>query len=137
MKKLLVVVIALICLSSGSAFAEEGFKALKFVSATGESFTVEANDLEIYFLNGNVSFNNTELTIPSSSLISMEFTDEYDEPTGIDKISIEKDTVEVFRLDGKLAGIFATAAEAVVRLDAGVYIIKDSKGNSIKITVGK
>ena len=114
------------------------YKSLKFTSNSGETYTVATNNLEILVNGENLTFNNTDLTIPLSYLVSMEFTDYDDSPAEIDTVLFDgKGAVTVFNINGTSVGSFDSYTEALASLSQGVYVIKDANGNSLKISVGK
>lgn len=139
MKKfsLLFLMVTLMVLSSSLAMAGR-YGSLLFTSNTGEKYTVAATNLEILVNGGNLTFSNTDLTIPLSSLISMEFTDYDNSPAAIDTVSFEGNgLVSVYNIDGTYVGSFDSYTDALFSLGKGVYVVKDTVGNSLKISVGK
>lgn len=114
------------------------YNSLKFTSSTGETYTVATNNLEIIVNGENLTFSNTNLLIPLTSLVSMEFADFEENPAGIDAVAFDgKGIVTVYSINGTTVGSFESFAEAFSSLDQGLYVIKDSNGNSLKITVEK
>ena len=114
------------------------YSSLMFTSNTGETYTVATNNLEILVNGENLTFSNTDLTIPLSSLISMEFTDYDDNPSAIDEISFDGNSaIAVYNIDGTSVGSFDSYTDALSSLGQGVYVLKDANGNSLKISVGK
>ena len=96
------------------------------------------NNLEILVNGENLTFSNTDLTIPVSSLISMEFTDYDDSPAAIDTVKFDGNgLVTVYNIDGTSVGSFDSYTDALSSLGKGVYVVKDTIGNSLKISVGK
>ena len=129
--------VLMMALSTSLAMAGR-YNSLKFTSNSGETYTVAASNLEILVNSENLTFNNTDLTIPLSSLVSMEFTDDGDNPAEIDTIiSGGNEVITVYNISGTLVGSFDSYAEALASLSQGVYVIKDANGNSLKISVGK
>lgn len=138
MKKISILFIMLMTAFSSSLVKAGSYKSLKFTSNSGETFTVLTNNLEILVNGENLSFNNTDLTIPLSSLVSMEFT-EYDESqAAVDCVVFDsKGIVTVYDIKGSSIGTFDSYTEALALLNQGVYVIIDINGNSLKICVGK
>lgn len=127
----------MMALSSSSAMAGK-YSSLKFISDSGDTYTVAANNLEIFVNGGSLTFGNTDLIIPLTSLVSMEFTDYDDNPTGIDTVTFDgKGGVAVYNINGTPVGTFDSYAEALASLSQGVYVVKDTNGNSLKISVEK
>ena len=114
------------------------YSSLMFTSNSGEKYTIATNNLEILVNDENLTFSNTDLTIPLSSLISMEFTDYDDSPAAIDTVKLDGDgLVTVYNIDGTSVGSFDSYTDALSSLVKGVYVVKDTIGNSLKISVGK
>ena len=124
-------------LSSSLSFAGR-YTTLKFTSDSGETYTVTTNNLEILVNEANLTFSNTDLTIPLASLVSMEFTDYDDSPASVDTFdSNPVGAVTVYNLNGMLIGSFESFSEALGSLGQGVFVITDANGNSLKISVVK
>ena len=139
MKKitLLFLMMLLTALVPSLAFAGK-YNSLKFTSSTGETYTVATNNLEILVNGEKLTFSNTDLTIPLSSLISMEFTDYDGSPAAIDTVNFDVNgLVTVYNIDGTSVGSFDSYTDALSSLGKGVYVVKDTIGNSLKISVRK
>ena len=139
MKKfaLLFLMVSLMALPSSLAMAGR-YNSLKFTSNSGEIYTVATNNLEVLINGENITFSNTDLTIPLSSLVSMEFTDYDDSPAAIDTVTFDGNgLVTVYNIDGTSVGSFDSYTDALSSLGKGVYVVKDINGNSLKISVGK
>ena len=139
MKKLLFLFFTMLlaALTPSSAFSGR-YNSLKFTSNSGENYTVATNNLEILVNGENLTFSNTDLTIPLSSLISMELTDYDDSPAAIDTVKFDGNgLVTVYNIDGTSVGSFDSYTDALSSLGKGVYVVKDTIGNSLKIRVGK
>lgn len=135
-KKLLLLVLMLFSITS-SVFAD-GYRSLKFTMGNGETYIVESKDLEFVIRDQNITFNNTDLILPVGSLVSMEFTDHYTGPAGVNEITLnDSGKIKVFTIDGKNIGEFNSYNDVVGSLPEGVYVINDSKGTSLKIRVEK
>lgn len=127
----------MMALSSSSAMAGR-YSFLKFTSDSGETYCVATNNLEILVDGANLAFSNTDLIIPLTSLVSMEFTDYDDSSAEIGNVTFDgKGVVTVYNINGVSAGSFDSYTEAIASLTQGVYVIKDANGNSLKISVGK
>ena len=139
MKKLSTFFLMLLMTATIPSLAIAGrYNSLKFSSSSGETFTVATNNLEILVNSENLTFNNTNLTIPLSSLISMEFTDYEESPASIDIVKFDGNGfVTVYNIDGTSMGYFDSYTDALSSLGKGVYVVKDTIGNSLKISVGK
>lgn len=139
MKKisLLFLMLLMIALTPSVAFAGR-YSSLKFTSNSGDTYTVATNNLEILVSGGNLTFSNTDLIIPVSSLVSMEFSDYDDNPAEIDNVTFDrKSAVTVYNLNGTSIGSFDSFSDALSSLNKGLYVIKDLNGNSFKVNVEK
>ena len=118
------------------AFAGK-FNSLKFTSSTDETFIVATDNLEIIVEGENLIFSNTDLKLPLSSLVSMEFTE--DENTSkIEELAFDPNySVMVYKVNGTPVGSFDSYSEALDSLGKGIYVVKDSNGNSLKVNVEK
>ena len=124
-------------LSTASATAGR-YNTLTFTSNGGETYSVSTNNLEILISGDNLSFNNTDIIIPLSTLMSMEFADYDDSPAGVDSFVTDgSGAVTVFTIDGTVVGAFGSYSVALRSLTRGIYVIKDENGKSIKVKVGK
>lgn len=139
MKKISTFLLILLMAAVFPLLASAGsYRSLKFTSNSGETYIVTTNNLEILVNGENLTFNNTNLTIPLSSLVSMEFTDYDDSPAEIDYVVFEGDgVVTVYDINGTSVGSFDSYTDALASLSQGVYVIKDANNNSLKICVGK
>ena len=139
MKKISILFLTLLMTAVAPSLAFAGrYSSLKFTSNSGETYTVATNNLEILVNGENLTFSNTDLTIPLYSLVSMEFTDYGDSPAEIDFITFDGNgAITVYNINGASAGTFNSYTEALRSLEQGVYVIKDANGNSLKISVGK
>ena len=139
MKKILSFFLFLLMIFVAPSLASAGsYSTLKFTSNTGETYSVATNNLEILVNGENLTFSNTNLLIPLSSLVSMEFTDYDDSPAAIDSVKFDGNgIVTVYNIDGTSVGTFDSYTDALSSLGKGVYVLKDTNGNSLKIRVGK
>ena len=139
MKKIsfLFLMMLMTAISSSVAFAGR-YTMLKFTSNGGETYTIATNNLEILINDGNLTFNNTDLTLPLASLVSMEFTDYDDDPSNVNSLSFDHNgIVTVYNVNGILVGSFDSYSEAFNSLGRGVFVFKDTNGNTLKVSVGK
>ena len=68
----------------------------------------------------------------------MEFTDYDDSHAAIDTVKFDGNKlVTVYNIDGTSVGSFDSYTDALSSLGKGVYVVKDTIGNSLKISVGK
>lgn len=115
-----------------------GFKTLVLKSANGESYSVAAQGLEIYYNDGNLTFNNDKRSFPVASLLTMEFSDNPGNSSAVTGILPDSAAhVAVFTLDGINAGEFASLPEACKSLAPGMYVVRLSNGQTAKFMVEK
>ena len=114
------------------------YKYLEFKTIENASFVVEVAGLEIAVNDGVLSLSNTsgqKMNIDASTLASMQFTDGSD---AVNNIVIDSDTrVQVYNLDGTVVGTFANVSDAMHLLAPGVYVLKSTEGQTVKIMIGK
>lgn len=126
--------IAMASVLMSTAFAD-GYETLVLKSTTGESYSVKTENLEIYFKDGKLTFSNSELNLPVSSLVSMEFADKSGGNSGVEEIAVALEgPVEIYTLDGVKAGEFSSLNDAYGSLQKGVYVVRHPNG-SFKINV--
>ena len=138
MKKItfLFLMMLLTALVPSSAFAGK-YNSLKFTSSTGETYTVATHNLEILVQGENLTFSNTDLKLPLSSLVSMEFAWD-DNTTKIEELVFDPNcSVMVYNVNGTPVGFFDSYSEALDSIGKGIYVVKDSNGNSLKVNVEK
>lgn len=125
-------VMLLASLSASAIYNSMEFKtadgAVKSVSATGLTIKVNGNQLIISNSAGET------ISFDALSLVSMQFVDG---DAGVDSIITENEAVEAYTLDGLYAGKFNSVNEARLSLSNGVYVLKGTRGKSIKINVNK
>lgn len=132
-----ILLISVLTLCTATSFAGR-YNSLKFISDRGETYTVTTNNLEIFINGENISFSNTDLILPLSSLVTMEFTDYDDSPAEINAIMFERNgVVMIYNLNGMAIGSFESYSEAFGSLNNGIYVIKDVRGNSLKVKIEK
>ena len=137
-KKIFFSFLMLVSFFTSATFAV-GFNTLKFTYDSGKTYSVDTDDLELIIEGENLSFNNTDFTIPLSSLLSMEFIDHYDAPAAVDALSFDcpQGRISVYNLKGTFAGSFDSFSQALNSLGEGVFVIKGSNGETLKVNVGK
>ena len=136
MRKLLL--LSLLTIAWMSAKAVTPYKYMEFKTTENTSFVVEAEGLEIEINDGLLSLSNTsgqKMNIDASTLVSMQFTDS---SVAIDNITVDSDSkVQVYKLDGTVVGTFTNISNAIDTLAPGVYILKSTEGQTVKIMIGK
>ena len=136
MRKLLL--LSLLTIAWMSAKAVTPYKYMEFKTIENTSFVVEAEGLEIEINDGVVSLSNAsgqKMNIDASTLVSMQFTDSL---AAIDNITVDSDSkVQVYKLDGTVVGTFTNVSNAIDTLAPGVYILKLTEGQTVKIMIGK
>ena len=136
MKKLFL--LSLSAIAWMSARAVTPYKYLEFKTLENTSIVVEADGLEIEITDGVLSLSNTsgqKMNIDASTLVSMQFT--YSS-AAIDNITVDPvSNVRVYKLDGTVMGTFTNVSNAINTLEPGVYILKSTEGQTVKIMIGK
>ena len=136
MKKLLL--LSLLTIAWMSVSAVTPYKYLEFKTTENTSLVVEAEGLEIEINDDLLSLSNTsgqKMNIDASTLVSMQFTDS---SAAIDNITFDSDSkVQVYKLDGTVLGTFTNVSNAINTLEPGVYILKSTEGQTVKIMFGK
>ena len=137
MKKLLLL-FSFLTMAWMSVSAVTPYKYFEFKTTENTSVVVEAEDLEIEINDGVLSLSNAsgqKMNIDASTLVSMQFTDS---SAAIDNITVDSDSkVQVYKLDGTVIGTFTNVSNAINTLDHGVYILKSTEGQTVKIMIGK
>ena len=120
------------------AFAQS-FKSIEFTDNTGKTYVVDASGLTISFDGSNICVVNSKddlIVFNAASLSSMQFTDS--SASFLEEISSNLEgSVAVYCLDGTQIGNFSSTEDAVRNLSSGIYILSDSKGETIKIYLSK
>lgn len=126
----------LVIMASLNAWADYNFMVFNYsngeavaIQADGLSITVEGNQLEITNSKGE------SLSIEASALASMQFTNT--DPAGIKDILSVGQEITVFNLEGICVGKFESIDHARNSLAQGIYIIKNLKGETVKLILGK
>ena len=136
MRKLLL--LSLLTMAWMSVSAVTPYKYLEFKTTENTSVVVEAEGLEIGINDGVLSLSNAsgqKMNIDASTLVSMQLTDS---PAAIDNITVDLDSkVQVYKLDGTVFGSFTNVSNAIDTLAPGVYVLKSTVGQTVKIMIGK
>ena len=136
MRKLLL--LSLLTIAWMSAKAVTPYKYMEFKTTENTSLVVEAEGLEIEINDGVVSLSNAsgqKMNIDASTLVSMQFTDN---SASISNITVDSDSkVQVYKLDGTVVGIFSNVSNAIYTLSPGIYILKSTEGQTVKIMIEK
>ena len=137
MKKLLLL-FSFLTMAWMSVSAVTPYKYLEFKTTENTSVVVEAEGLEIEIKDGVLSLSNAsgqKMNIDASTLVSMQFTNS---AAVIDNITVDSDSkVQVYKLDGTVVGTFTNVSNAINTLEPGVYILKSTEGQTVKIMIGK
>lgn len=127
---------ALLLGASISMFANFNSLVFNFSDGTSKSLltaglviTVNGNTLEVENSQGQ------SLSINTGKLISMQFVN--NNGTGVKPIEFENSEVEVYNMEGVNLGKFSSIDSARDSLSNGVYILRNTKGETIKIVVKK
>ena len=137
MKKLLLL-FSFLTMAWMSVSAVTPYKYLEFKTTEDTSVVVEAEGLEIEINDGVLSLSNAsgqKMNIDASTLVSMQFTDS---SAAIDNITVDADSkAQAYKLDGTVLGTFTNVSDAINTLMPGVYILKSTVGQTVKIMIGK
>ena len=121
-----------------SVMAVTPYKYLEFKTTENTSIVVEAEGLEITVNDGVLSLSNTsgqKMNIDASTLVSMQFTDD---SAAVNNIFLDSDSnINVYKFDGTIVGTFNNVSNAIDTLAPGVYILKSTGGQTVKIMIGK
>ena len=136
MKKLLLLTLLISAWLSVSAVTP--YKYLEFKTTENTSLVVETDGLEIRINDGVLALSNTsgqKMNIDASTFVSMQFTNS---AAVIDNITVDSDSkVQVYKLDGTVVGTFTNVSNAINTLEPGVYILKSTEGQTVKIMIEK
>lgn len=137
MRKFVLFGATLIAFMASMAFAG-GYKTLTFTSGQGETYEVVTANLELFVVGDNLTFSNTDLIIPLSSLVSMEFTDYSNEWASIDTmVPGLEGGVAAYSLNGVYLKTFNSLTEALSSLGKGIFVIKDGEGRTLKVNIDR
>ena len=136
--KTLLLLFSFLTMAWMSVSAVTPYKYLEFKTTENTSVVVEAEGLEIEINDGVLSLSNAsgqKMNIDASTLVSMQFTDS---SAAIDNITVDSDSkVQVYKLDGTVLGTFINVSDAINTLAPGVYVLKSTEGQTVKIMIGK
>lgn len=135
MKKFLLFVLVL----WGCFEASASYKYLLFTTKDGSTAVISSEGLVIDVNGSELKVSNavgSELILNSQNLLSMQFTND-DGSNAIHSISFDNEEVSVYTIDGLYSGHYNSINEARLSLPKGVYVVKNEKGDSVKIIVGQ
>lgn len=133
MKKLALISMLALCAS----MAHADYQSMVFRMSDGTEQTVSLDGITLSFADGNlvVKNNATNLSLPLTSLTSMEFSTV---TTGVEALPAEiAGAVAVYSLDGVSLGEFENLAVAESNLGKGTYVFAFKNGQTLKITLTK
>lgn len=114
------------------------YKYMEFKTTENTSLVFEAEGLEIEINDGVLALSNAsgqKMNIDVSTLASMQFTDN---PAAIFNITFDSDSkIQVYKLDGTVVGNFPSISNVINTLSPGVYILKSTEDQNVKIMIGK
>ena len=107
---------------------------LQFETTDGSVKQIPIENLEIIFEEGNLiaTQDENELILPLDQLISMRFKDA--ESKISDMVIDPIKDLTLYDISGVKIGNY-NSLEDLLNLPKGIYIIQDSKGNTIKISI--
>lgn len=125
--------------------AKADYTSMTFSTLDDVEHVIDISGLEIGFVDGKLvaTSDNSTLTLPMSSLKSMQFsnddpTDPEPEPSAIATVGADcASSVTLYSIDGVCRGVFSSINEASQTLPKGVYILKTETGFNTKIAIRK
>ena len=137
MRKLLLL-LSLLTIAWMSVKAGTPYKYMEFKTTENTSLVFEAEGLEIETNDGVLSLSNAsgqKMNFDVSILASMQFTDN---PAAIFNITLDSDSkIQIYKLDGTVVGNFPNISNVINTLSPGVYILKSTEAQNVKIMIGK
>ena len=137
MRKLLLL-LSLLTIAWMSVKAGTPYKYMEFKTTENTSLVFEAEGLEIEINDRVLSLSNAsgqKMNFDVSILASMQFTDN---PAAIFNITLDSDSkIQVYKLDGTVVGNFPNISNVINTLSPGVYILKSTEDQNVKIMIGK
>lgn len=121
----------------GTILSASAYDYLLFCEKGGAEKTISTTGLTISFSNGSLlatSAADENLSIPLESLSFMKFSDTTSAETAATTV-VGK--VKVYAVDGYFKGTFESVSKALATLESGIYIVKDSQGKTVKISLEK
>lgn len=124
-------------LAIASLAAHADYSSLSFKTSDGTVHTISLNGLNIRFDTENMIVSNadTTLILPLNNLSTMEFAD--GSSVVVEQFVTDNQPFAVFTPAGLSKGTFQNLEQAAGALDAGIYIVKFSGGDSTKIVISK
>lgn len=113
------------------------YTSLVFHTQDGDTQSVGLSGLNITFKNGEMmatDSNMASVSIPVTSLKSMEFSNDQSGITAIEAVDIDGQ-VAVYSVDGVQRGVYESVEAACVSLPAGIYIVKSENGLTSKMMI--
>ena len=114
------------------------YRSMEFKTSDGSTCHVGVDGMVMTVSEGNLVVTNAsaeKLELPLSAVLSMQFADI---PSSVaEVVSAVKDAVTAYTLGGTVVGCYASVQEAWGALAPGYYLLKDGRGQTIKIVVGK
>lgn len=135
MKKFLLMAIALVM--SATASAGYGYM-LFYTNQSTDPEVIATENLVITIDDENLMISNSKdrpLTLPLSTVSAMEFSAGSYSSVGL--VSETDGKVSLYSADGLPVGDFSSLDEAVGSLPAGIYVIRKTNGDTVKIMIGK
>ena len=130
--------LSLLTIAWMSVKAVTPYKYMEFKTTENTSLVFEAEGLEIEINDGVLALSNAsgqKMNIDVSTLASMQFTDN---PAAIFNITFDSDSkIQVYKLDGTVVGNFPNISNVINTLSPGVYILKSTEDQNVKIMIGK
>ncbi|MDE6039648.1 MAG: hypothetical protein K2F75_06655 [Paramuribaculum sp.] len=136
MKRLLLSVVV----AATAIMARAEYTTMTFTTTDNQATIISASALTITF-SGKILIAesaDSQIALPLDLMASMHFSEGGDgELSAIDTILSDTATADVYTLDGIHAGRFTSVGEMHSQLPAGIYIIRNSKGETCKLILTK
>ena len=120
------------------SLSASGYNAMVFTMNNGSQKSISTENLEITFSNSELQAKSdqTVLTLTLTDVKSMNFGETV--TSSVSSLESEKEiTVYIFTLSGIYTGSFPSLSNAVENLEKGIYVIRNTEGETFKITVEK
>lgn len=130
------IILFLSALAVASALNADDYKSLLVKTQDGSEYKISIDGLKLALTDNNlvVSNSNESVTIPTTDLVSMEFSGLMSSVTSVAGSDTQ---VSLYSTDGTFVGTYGSAGEAISAVSDGIYVIKTSEGSTRKITVKK
>lgn len=117
--------------------AQADYSSLVFKTTDGQTQSVSLAGLDITFDATSMIVKNSDgtVTLPLASLSTMEFSD--GSTVVVENFMADNNPFEVFTTGGVAMGSYESLENAAANLNAGIYVIKFSNGETTKIVVSK